>query len=124
MGYAKPYPKPEKQVRLSERGYFEVHDLAKTISKLAKRKFIPKRSKKRAEQEKIYNARVKVWIVGKKCVVFTKEKATQNHHRKGRWGKLLLDERYWLPVSDAGHKYIHAHPEWAREKGFMIPRSV
>jgi len=120
----RPDPKPEKQVRLSERGYFKVHDMAKAISKLAKRKFIAKRSKKRIEQEKIYNARVKVWLVGKKCAVFPKKKATECHHRQGRWGKLLLDESKWLPVSHDGHVKITENPDWAREQGFIIPRSV
>lgn len=99
-------------------------EMATAIDRLAIRKFIPKRTEKRAEQEKIYNARVKIWIVGKMCAVFPKLKATQCHHRKGRWGKLLLDERYWLPVSQEGHDYIHDHPEWSRDREFMIPRSV
>jgi hypothetical protein len=117
MGYAKPYPKPEKIKK-------DLNKFAKFISKLATRKFIPKRSKKRIEQEKIYNARVKVWIVGKKCAVFPNKKATECHHVRGRWGKRLFEEQYWLPVSRAGHDQINNNPDWARENSFIIARSV
>ncbi len=83
-----------------------------------------KSSPKRAADTLKYNARVKVWLVGKNCAVFPHLKATQCHHKKGRNGALLLDERYWLPVSTAGHNEINSRPEWAREKGFIILRSA
>lgn len=44
---------------------------------------------------------------------------TDVHHRKGRDGKLLLDERYWLAVSRAGHEFIHANPNEARKHGWL-----
>lgn len=44
----------------------------------------------------------------------------QVHHKAGRRGKFLNYVPYWLAVSDAGHKWIHAHPEKAYELGFLI----
>lgn len=46
------------------------------------------------------------------------------HHFAGRGrggrGPLLLDERLWIAVSKQGHRFIHAHPDWARANGFMV----
>lgn len=57
------------------------------------------------------------------CRVFPHLVATQIHHMRGRGrggvGPLLLDKRYWLPVSERGHDKIHRNPEWAIAKGFM-----
>ncbi len=46
--------------------------------------------------------------------------STEIHHKKGRTGDLLLDEKYWLAVSRKGHNWIHDNPEKAYEKGFLI----
>jgi len=42
------------------------------------------------------------------------------HHKKGRVGKLLRDQRYWLAVSRWGHEFIHSHPNIARKMGWLI----
>lgn len=54
-----------------------------------------------------------------RCAVFPKLGATQIHHRRGRAGKLLLDERFWIPVSADGQMWIHANPAAARERGLL-----
>lgn len=92
------------------------------IAKEALKKGIAKRSPKRAKEEREYNKEVKIWLVGKMCAVFPNRKATQCHHKRGRIGKLLLDKRYWLPVSDEGHRKIENNPDWARENGFIETR--
>lgn len=62
----------------------------------------------------VYNARVREWIKGKRCAVYRTIPATQCHHQRGRLGSLLMDERFWIPVSSAGHARIGTGPEWAR----------
>lgn len=47
-------------------------------------------------------------------------RAVEVHHKAGRVGKLLNDERWWLAVSRAGHTFIHANPNLARERGWII----
>jgi hypothetical protein len=80
-----------------------------------------------------YNAKRKSWIRGKKCAVFPSQNATQVHHMLGRvgyadeWARendvpLLLDERFWLPVSDEGHKKITENPVWAWENQYSFKR--
>lgn len=46
--------------------------------------------------------------------------ATDVHHRKGRIGKLLLDEKYWLPCCRSCHTYIHNNPSEARQRGLLV----
>lgn len=45
--------------------------------------------------------------------------ATQVHHSRGRAGALLLDERWWIPVSMTGHQMIQNNPDLARKLGLL-----
>lgn len=92
-------------------------------------------SDKRAKEEREYSKKRKKWLrkpENKFCPV-TGELATQVHHKKGRigfaddWARennvpLLLDERFWLAVSDDGHKTIELNPGWAKDMGYSVPR--
>ena len=78
-------------------------------------------SKSRAKQMRIYRKRVKEWLVGKRCAVYRDLLATQCHHIRGRIGTLLLDERFWFPVSEAGHWLINHRRRLARSKGWLCP---
>lgn len=75
------------------------------------------------------------WIKGKMCVVFPALPAIEPHHAHGRsytefyddWAvyndiPLLLDTRFWKPVSRAGHIQIEGSPEWAYKMGFSESR--
>ena len=41
------------------------------------------------------------------------------HHMRGRSGKLLTDQRYWLAVSKQGHRWIHENISKARGHGWI-----
>ena len=41
-------------------------------------------------------------------------RATEIHHTRGRVGKLLFAEQFWLPVCAPCHRWIHDHPNIAR----------
>ncbi len=47
-----------------------------------------------------------------------------NHHRKGKEGKLLCDVKWFMAVCRHCHNWIDANPNKAREKGFIVNRSV
>lgn len=51
-----------------------------------------------------------------RCAVFPALPAKQVHHSRGRLGPLLLDQRFWIPVSMAGHNWIDSHREEARQR--------
>ena|ERR1035437_1916828 len=46
--------------------------------------------------------------------------SSQIHHRAGRNGKLLLDERYWLPVCAPCHRWITDNGRAARTLGLTV----
>lgn len=92
-------------------------------------------SDKQAEALSGYYRESKEWLRGKRCAVYPTLSAKEVHHRKGReinayaddWARengvsLLMDKRFWLPVSRVGHAMIEAKPEWAKEKGFSLDR--
>ena len=51
-------------------------------------------------------------------------KLNEVHHVRGRAGSLLLDKRYWMAISKAGHRWIHAHVEEARKHGWICERGL
>ena len=83
-----------------------------------------KTGNRRAGQRQQYKAQAKQFLAGQICAVFPwsgnrPRPATQVHHVRGRLGKLLLDQMYWLPVSAVGHRWIHDHPDEARRMGYL-----
>lgn len=85
------------------------------------KKPIKKTSDKRAKENKSYLTLREVFLKDKFCPI-TGQIATQIHHKKGRIGSLLCDVRYWLAVSDEGHKKIELNPIWAKEQGYSLSR--
>ena len=104
------------------------------------------RSKKRQKEETQYNKRVKEWKLEnpfcKACIhifghvaqpdqwygdrypgpVMVPHRTDDCHHMARRHGKLLMDERWWLPVCRWAHDWIHEHPNEARKLGLLSPR--
>lgn len=82
------------------------------------------RSKKRARQEREYVKLRKIYlfthpvceVAGCGC------ESTEIHHKKGRVGDLLTDERFFLAVCRAHHVYIELHPALAKEHGYSLNR--
>lgn len=107
-----------KALRKAER------DSQKAEQKKAAKKPVKKVSDKMAEALVIYSRNRKEFLKeNPKCVVYPNRQATQVHHGKGRATiELLLDERFWRPVSMEGHEYIHAHPEEAMRMGWSFSR--
>jgi len=96
--------------------------MTKPQPKKQPRQRIPASTKQRAKELRQYRERVKVWIAGKVCAVYPDRSATECHHKKGRVGRLLLDESNWIPVSKEAHEKIHHNPEWARQSGYLAER--
>jgi hypothetical protein len=69
---------------------------------------------------KIYSAKAASWLrLNPRCAVFPLLKSTEVHHVLGRLGTLLIDERFWLPVSRRGHAFIHENIYSARIHGWI-----
>lgn len=82
------------------------------------RKPIRRVTKSLAARKRKYNLRVKVWLAGKKCQC-CQNPSEHTHHSRGRIGRLLLDERFWIPLCSFHHAQVHASPAWAREQGLL-----
>lgn len=98
-----------------------------------KPKPIPRRSQSMVIIMEEYNRRRPAFLHKKKCAVYPALPATEIHHQKGREGyaddyarendiPLILDERYWLPVSRKGHDKIGDNWQWAIDNGFSYER--
>lgn len=48
--------------------------------------------------------------------------ANQIHHKKGRMGNLLIDDKYFLAVCGNCHHWIENNPVQAKELGFSLDR--
>tara|TARA_R110000868_G_scaffold245626_4_gene502186 strand:+ start:1202 stop:1564 length:363 start_codon:yes stop_codon:yes gene_type:complete len=77
-----------------------------------------RQSSKRAKQTREYRARVKEWIVAKKCQRCG-GKAVECHHSHGRSGKLLLHEPFWIPLCSKCHFWVTNHTADARVIGLV-----
>lgn len=86
---------------------------------------IKSRTSKRAKEEAQYRKRVKEWIKGKKCNLWScNNKATECHHQFGRIGSLLLREDLWIPLCEEHHRKVHSEPDWARSEGLLCPKGM
>jgi len=81
-------------------------------------------SKKQAVRLLQYSADRKVFLdkpENAKCPI-TGWPTTDVHHKRGRIGDLLLDQRYWVALSREGHDYVEDNPIWAKENGYSLDR--
>lgn len=89
------------------------------------RKFIRHATDGRAKQNREYKRLRKEWLAGKECEgcwpIFNRKQApaTELHHRRGRAGRLLLESRWFCALCDECHRYVHDHPNGARELGLL-----
>lgn len=70
-----------------------------------------------------YTEAKRAFLHGKRCAVYPSQKASEIHHMMGRIGKLLMDQRYWLPVCRTAHVKITTDSKWAISMGYSIPRN-
>jgi len=97
-------------------------ELAHKKSKPIKRKAIAPVSQKRLGELAEYRKLKKEFMAlpeNKICPV-TGLPATEIHHMNGRENDRLNDTEFFLAVSRKGHEWIHANPNSARAKGWLI----
>ena len=82
-------------------------------------------SKKRAVQLLEYSKRRKAFLAAHPfcavCIILLRppQLATEIHHKSGRVGAMLNDEKHWLGVSREGHNFLHSYPSIARALGLL-----
>lgn len=85
------------------------------------------RTKKRAKDERQYNAIVKHErdVVGHQCEFpGCRHRATEVHHKAGRDGIWLLIQKFWMWCCRDHHRWITDHPNESYAKGYSIRRTT
>jgi 5-methylcytosine-specific restriction endonuclease McrA len=79
-------------------------------------------SKKRAKQNREYSkCRQEYFNTHPRCEICG-YKATQIHHKRGRFQERLTDMENFMALCMSCHDWIHKNPAIAYEKGYLIPR--
>lgn len=76
--------------------------------------------KKKLPKGSAYTKKANRWKDGKKCALHGHSNCVGMitvHHKRGRIGELLMNEKYWLPVCIGHHRYIEDHPEESYRNG-------
>jgi hypothetical protein len=77
-------------------------------------------SDKRKGQLRIYSYERKAFLAAKPvCEICHRGRSVDVHHRRGRWGRKLLDRTFWTAVCRPCHDLIHSNPRRARELGYL-----
>lgn len=88
---------------------------------------IRKVSTARAKEMRLYYAEAKIFLNEPQhracgiclCLGNTPMASTEVHHARGRIGKLLRDQRFWVPSCRSCREIPHQRPKWAREVGIL-----
>lgn len=98
----------------------------------SRKKRLRPRSKRYESKMKVYRVEVAAWLAlpaNQFCLVakllgWGRIRADQNHHRRGRNGSLLMDKRFWTPVSFRGHDWIGNNIAAARKLGLICEKGL
>lgn len=74
------------------------------------------RTDQRPDLEAQYEKKAAAFLKENPICAITGMKATEVHHSRSRLGTLLTDERFFIPISRRGHRWVHEHPEEARKR--------
>lgn len=98
----------------------------KPLEDKPKAKSIPIRSVKRMAEEKLYSKKKKEYLTKHiRCEVpGCNHAAEELHHQKGRIGKLLYNEKYFMGVCIPHHRKIEDDPTWAIENKLSVSRLI
>lgn len=85
-----------------------------------KPRWIRRVSKVRGAANRVYAKAAKAFLrLHRWCQCGCGRRSEQVHHRRGRAGTLLLDQRHWMAVAFICHEWIGRNPEEARRRGFL-----
>jgi hypothetical protein len=77
-------------------------------------------SRKRMRSQIIYRRRKQGFMAKHpRCQCCKRALSEDLHHKRGRIGRLLTDERFWMAVCRPCHDRIHRHPAEAVERGYL-----
>lgn len=80
-------------------------------------------SRQKTRLSEYARAKKRWWRDGLKCEMggCVNQAEKQPHHKFGRVGALLCDERGWIALCIFHHTWVHQHPTEARQLGLLAP---
>jgi hypothetical protein len=98
--------------------------LGLAVKEEKKKKPISIKSVKRMAEEKLYLKKKKEYLTAHiRCEVKGCNRVSEDlHHVKGRVGKLLYDERYFMAVCREHHRIIEDEPAFAKQNDYSKSR--
>jgi hypothetical protein len=98
--------------------------LGLAVKEEKKKKPISIKSVKRMAEERLYLKKKKEYLTAHiRCEVKGCNRVSEDvHHKKGRVGKLLYDEKYFMAVCRLHHTEIEINPDWAIKNGYSVKR--
>ena len=88
----------------------------------------PGNSRRSQEMKEYRQKRIDFLVANPYCAWGLKQvpkqfiRSTDIHHTRGRAGRLLLNEKFWLAVSRKAHEWIHLNQNEARALGLLCRR--
>ena len=79
-------------------------------------------SKKRAKQNRAYSVNREVYLNYHPACEICGKKATQIHHKRGRFQDRLNEMEFFMSVCHSCHEWIHRNPLEAYAKGYLLLR--
>lgn len=96
---------------------------------LKPKKKIRRFTSKREAMKRIYAIRRRDFLIenpwcawGLKQTPPVRIRAEEVHHTRGRIGRLLIEEKFWVGVSKAAHRWIHDNIDAARGLGLICQK--
>lgn len=82
------------------------------------------RSVKRMAEERLYAKKKKEYLIDHiRCEIKGCNRVSEDiHHKKGRVGKLLFNEKYFMAVCREHHTEIESSPEMSIKNGYSLKR--
>lgn len=83
-------------------------------------------AKRKQSAQRAYARKRKLWLFNKVCVPCFDQNtitlAAEIHHKKGRLGDRLLDDRHWIAVCRSCHDWITKNPAESMKRGYSEDR--
>ncbi|NBO61650.1 MAG: HNH endonuclease [Flavobacteriia bacterium] len=79
-------------------------------------------SKKRAQQNRKYTKLREEYLKHNPVCDACGGRATEIHHKRGRFQERLLDKDFFSPLCRGCHQKVHMEPKWAYSVGLLIAR--
>lgn len=120
-----PQEWPKRTSALGRQPKLQSHAGGQKRVKALPKKALRRQSKRMADEMSAYYGQRNIFLerypVCAACLIrgISPAPSSQVHHFRGRQGRLLRDERWWIAICGPCHDFVHSHPRDARRLGLL-----